>query len=56
MAIDPRDLKLKNGERAPVNRATMKRGTEWNAMRRRFEHQQLHDALAGFGIAKVRTR
>lgn len=56
MAMNPDDLKLRNGGRAPVNRATLKRGSEWNGMRRRFEHHKLAQALAGFGIAKVRTR
>ena len=60
MAINPDDVKLANGARAPTTRSGSTRNAAGGIARwrgeRAFKHRALAQALAGFGVPKVRTR
>lgn len=60
MAMNPRDLQLRDGSRAPTNRSASTRNassarSRWSGKALQ-QHEALSTALGGFGIAKVRTR
>lgn len=56
MAMNPEDLKMRDGQRAPTNRIS-ERGPGDRAPRwKQFKHRALSEALAGFGVPKVRVR
>lgn len=48
MAMNPEDLRLRNGERQPTHNVR-NRGTAWKGHERRFQHVKLAAALAKFG-------
>lgn len=56
MAMNPEDLKMRNGLRAPSNRISPRGQGTVLARHRDFKHTRLAEALAGFGVPKVRVR
>lgn len=60
MAMNPEDLKLRDGARAPgIRSATTKNRASaearWGTLKR-FDDSALGNVMAGFGVPKVRTR
>lgn len=52
MAMNPQDLRLRNGERQPTQ-PVRTRGTAWKGHERRFQHAKLAAALATLALPKT---